>query len=395
MIPHLARTTLTEELTPWQEISERRRPDLRELVDKKILPLVDESERTQIFPKQIYKWLGEGGFLSIGASREQGGEGGGRTSEVMVVEELTRAGAGIVMSVVPFFIVRIAIWEFGTPEAIHEVGEPMIRGDRIVGICMSEPDAGSDVSSIRTRAVPDGKGGWKISGSKMFITNGTIATDLLVVARTGEKRGSDNIGLFLMDTNQPGYTARKLDKEASRASDTTAVFMEDCYVPAHRVVGSPTAGFRNAMRVLNGERILSVARAVALARTSWEDTVQWARSHDVNGHPALAYQAWQGPLAAATAELWFMRLALEDCCRRWDSGDAAVEEASMLKTAATLLSVRITSKMQELMGEEAYSLNSRVGRNARDARLGTVAAGSEQIMHRILARLNDWPEAIE
>jgi alkylation response protein AidB-like acyl-CoA dehydrogenase len=395
-LPHLQRTTLGAQAThtPWQEVAEARRAELRALVDSKIRPLVEESERTQVFPVQIYRWLGEAGFLSIGAPVEQGGEGGGRTAEVMVVEELTRASAGITMSVVPFFIVRIAIWEFGTPEAIAEVGLPMIRGERIVSICMSEPDAGSDVSSISTRAVPDGDG-WRISGSKMFITNGSIATDLLVVARTGDQHGSDNIGLFLLEAGQPGYTAHKLDKDASRASDTTALFFDNVFVPAHRVVGNPVSGFRNAMRVLNGERILSAARAIALARISWEDAVAWAGQHKDGEHTSLSYQNTQGPLAAATADLWLLRLALEDTCRRWDLGETAVEEASMLKTISSILSVRLTGEMQDLVGEQAQRSTSRIARNARDARLGTVAAGSEQIMHRILARLNNWPAAVQ
>lgn len=378
--------------TPWAEVAERRRPQLRELVESRIAPLVSAAETEQRFPAEIYRWLGEGGFLSIGAPPDQGGEGGGRTSEVMVVEELTRACAGITMSVVPFFIVRIAIWEFGSQRAIDEVGRRMIRGDRIVGICMSEPDAGSDVSAIRTRAVPDGEG-WLVSGHKMFITNATMATDLLVVARTGDEGGSGGIGLFLLDTDQPGYTARKLDKEASRASDTTELWLEDCYVPAHRLVGAPGKGFRQAMRVLNGERILSAARAIQLAQNAWEDAVAWAGEHRVGTGRALDLQAYQGPLAAATADLWQLRLALAQTCRLWDEGATAIEEISMLKTASSLRSVQITRQLQSLVGIDAHRVDRRLARNARDARLGTVAAGSEQMMHRILARQHGWPLA--
>lgn len=376
----------------WEEVAERRRPELRELVETKIVPLVADAERDQRFPTEVYGWLGQGGFLSIGAQEEHGGDGGGRTAECMVVEELTRAGAGIAMSVVPFFIVRIAIWEFGSPSVVAEVGEPMIRGERVVGICMSEPDAGSDVASIRTRAVPDGDG-WRLDGSKMFITNGTIATDLLVVARTGGSRG--DMGLFLLETDQPGYSATKLDKEASRASDTTVLTFDDCRVPAHRVLGSPTEGFRKAMRVLNGERILSVARAVQLARSAWEDAVEWAAQEPYRGRRALEFQAFQGPLAAASAQLWVLGLAMAQACRLWDEGESAVSQISMLKTFGTLQSVEITRGMQELVGWAGQAQDSRIARNARDARLGTVAAGSEQIMHRILARQFGWPPALE
>ena len=384
--------------TAWQEIAERRRPELRKLVDDQVRPLVVASERTQEFPAEVLRILGKNGFLSIGAPVEQGGGGGGRTAEAMVVEELTRASAGLTMSVVPIFIVRIAIFEFGGPRLIEELGSKVIAGERIVGICMSEPDAGSDVASITTKAVRvKGEGGsgdgWRITGRKMFITNGTIAHDLMVVARIDDAELGQGIGLFLTETDQPGFGATKLDKDASRGSDTTELSLDGCFVPDHRVLGSPSRGFRSAMRVLNGERILSAARAIQLAEDSWSDAVAWARASDYESGRALDYQAYQGPLAAARAELWAARLALREVCRLWDTGDAAVEEASMLKDLSTHVSLRVTREMQLLMGRDGLIQGSRVARNARDARLGPVTAGSEQIMHRLVARAQKWPAA--
>ena len=378
-------------ISPWARIAESRRARLREIVEENIVPLVDEAERTQEFPTEVFRLLGQEGYLSIGAPVEQGGEGGGRSAEIMVVQELTRAGAGITMSVVPYFIVRIAVFEFGSHEIIDTVGQAMIKGERVVGICMSEPDAGSDVASIRTRAVRT-DGGWLINGSKMFITNGTIATDLLVVARA-EQDDVEGIGLFLLETDQPGYTARKLDKEASLASDTTEILFENCFVPDHRVIGSPTEGFRNAMRVLNGERILSAARAIQLAHDSWNDAVAWAARTEVEGGKALDLQGFQGPLAAAKGQLWLLDLALERTAWLWDSGDPAVAEASMLKTLSTKISVEITRLAQRMTGIHGIISENRIARNARDTRLGTVTAGTEQIMHRILARQSGWPKA--
>jgi len=378
--------------TPWERIAEDRRPELRALVDEHIRPLVDESERTQQFPIEIFRHLGERGFLSIGAPVSQGGGGGGRTAEVMVVEELSRASAGVTMSVVPMYIVRIAIFEFGSDAVIDEVGRSIIAGERIVGICMSEPDAGSDVAAITTRAIRV-EGGWSITGSKMFITNGTIAQDLMVVAKVDDPDLGTGIGLFLTETDQTGYHALKLDKDASRGSDTTELRFENCFVPDHRVLGSPTNGFRGAMRVLNGERILSAARAIQLAEDAWSDAVAWAAVNGHMGEPALAQQAYQGPLAAAHAELWAARLALREVCRLWDEGDPAIEEASMLKDFATHTSLRITRETQRLMGLDGLRAGTRVARNARDARLGPVTAGSEQIMHRLVARAQGWPAA--
>ena len=376
--------------TPWRTIAESRRRKLRALIRDRIAGLVPAAEQSQEFPPEVCSILGEAGFLSIGAPVNQGGEGGGRTSEVMVVEELARASSGLTMSVVPQYIVRIAVFEFGSQEVIEQVGIPMVAGKRIVGICMSEPDAGSDVAALRTRAVPDGDG-WRITGNKMFITNGTIASDLLVAARTGD--GPGEIALFLMSTDQVGYAARKLDKEAARASDTTALFLENCYVPAGRVIGSIDGGFRQSMRVLNGERVLSAARAIQLAQSSWEDAVAWAASHTYRGTLALSLQAFQGPLAAASAELWSLRVALAHVCRLWDEGAQAVPEISMLKTLLTQASVRITREMQVLVGSDALTPTGRLSRNAIDARLGTVTAGTEQIMHRILSRQFGWPAA--
>lgn len=369
-----------------------RRAELRELVEGHIAPLVDKAEESETFPAQILPLLGGAGFLSIGA------DGGGRTAESMVVEELTRAAGGVAMSVMPFFIVRVGLWEFGTERVIDEVGRPMLRGERIVGISITEPDAGSDAASLRTTATPDGDG-YRLTGSKIFTTNGTIATDLLVAARVAGHDGFDAIGLFLVETDQPGFAATKLRKESCRSSDTAAVHLDGCRVPAHRVVGAGRAGgaggFRRAMHVLNGERIISISRALALGESSWEDAVGYASSREQFGVPVAAFQQVQAPLAEAATDLWLIRTALERVCRLWDDGQDARTEIAMLKAFSAQRSLAITRTCQHVMGARGLDRLSRVARNARDARLGPVGAGSVQVMHRILARQLGMPAAVE
>ena len=377
--------------------AEDRRAELRALIEERILPLVDDAEEHERFPLEVPKLLGAAGFLAIGAPVEEGGSGGGRTAESMVVEELTRAAAGITMSIMPFFIVRVALWEFGTTRAREEVGLPMLRGERIVGISITEPDAGSDAGSLTTTATPDGDG-FRLTGSKIFTTNGTIATDLLVAARVAGPSAVDGfsgIGLFLLDTDQPGFQAHKLRKESCRSSDTAAVHLDGCHVPAHRVVGDAVGGFQRAMHVLNGERIISISRALVLGESSWEDAVAHVNVREQFGTPVGAFQQVQAPLAKAATDLWLIRTALREVCRLWDAGEDAAAQIAMLKAFSAERSLAITRDCQHVMGARGLHRLSRVARNARDARLGPVGAGSVQVMRRILARHIGLPKAVE
>ena len=189
--------------TPHAATARKFRPHVRQLVNEEVIPLVHKAEETQVFPVSVWRRLGEEGLLGLGLAKEHGGLGGGRTSEVMVVEELSRAAAGIAMSIMPAYIVRVALWTFGAGKLIEEVGESLIRGERIVGIAITEPNAGSDVSSIQTR-VERTDGGYLLNGSKIFITNGNLADDLLVVARTGGNTRHPRDGPVLC-FHEPGW----------------------------------------------------------------------------------------------------------------------------------------------------------------------------------------------
>ncbi|MQA24125.1 MAG: hypothetical protein GEU94_01350 [Micromonosporaceae bacterium] len=376
------------------DYAEKRRTELRGMVEERIAPLVPEAEEHESFPLDVPKMLGEAGFLSVGAPVHDGGAGAGRTAESMVVEELTRASAGIAMSIMPYFIVRVGLSEFGTIQARDEVGEPMLRGERIVGISITEPDAGSDAGSLSTTATPDGTG-FRLSGNKIFTTNGTIATDLLVAARVAGHTGIGGIGLFLVETDQPGYEASKLRKESCRSSDTAAVHFDGCYVPGHRVVGDAVGGFKSAMHVLNGERVISISRALALGESSWEDAVDHVQGRRQFGATIASFQQVQAPLAQAAAQLWLIRTALREVCRGWDAGEDMVAQIAMLKSFSAECAVDITRTCQHVMGARGLHRLSRVARNARDARLGPVGAGSVQVMHRILAKRFGFPVAVE
>ena len=382
--------------TSYTATARKFRPHVRQLVNEEVIPLVHEAEETQVFPVSVWRRLGEEGLLGLGLAKEHGGLGGGRTSEVMVVEELSRAAAGIAMSIMPAYIVRVALWTFGAGELIEEVGESLIRGERIVGIAITEPNAGSDVSSIQTR-VERTDGGYLLNGSKIFITNGNLADDLLVVARTGEARGIRDMGLFFVSVKQDGYRSRKLDKECARSSDTAEVWFSDCFVPGHRVVGEPTGGFKNAMHVLNAERLLSIARSLVLAEESTRIATEFCSAGgNTISSPGLAgieFQRTQADIINWTTKAWLIRLALEEVCRRWDLGEDCVREISMLKAYATEEAARITLAAQQLAGAAGLADHEDLARNGRDARLATVGAGSIQVQNRIVGRMLGFPRA--
>lgn len=371
------------------------RARLRAYVADQVIAAAVDAEREQRFFEGLVPWLGAEGFLAIGAGKADGGSGAGRAGEVMVIQELSRAGGWASMGVVPMFIVRTALWEFGDERLLDEVGRPMIRGERVVGIALSEPGAGSDVSSIRTRAVA-GPDGYRLTGEKMFITNGSTADDLLVVAQSRQdSRTNSTFGMFLVETTQAGFQARPLNKECSRGSDTAQVNLDSCLVPHHRVVGNAVGGFKQAMHVLNGERILSCARALEFARLALELVLDGAQDRFDNGMPVLAQQFLQGPLADLASRLWMSRVALRDAVEAWDEGQDVALQTAMLKAVVPSLAVSATRLAQQALGPTGLERDGLVARYARDARLGPVGAGSDQVQHRIIARMLGLPEALE
>ncbi|HWI52362.1 MAG TPA: acyl-CoA dehydrogenase family protein, partial [Symbiobacteriaceae bacterium] len=244
----------------FSETHETLRAEIRRFVEKELAPHADEWEEAEYFPDSVFWEMGRLGYLGLRYPEEHGGSGLDYYSALVLAEEMSRAGnGGIGMAIaVHTEMATPPILKFGTPEQKQRFLVPAIQGKKIAALAITEPGAGSDVSGIRTRAVPDG-GDWVINGSKIYITNGLRADFYLVVARTGDDQWG-GLTLFLVEKGTPGFTVgRKLKKLGMHSSDTAELFFENVRVPDANRVGEVGQGFYNIMWELQGERLIGAA----------------------------------------------------------------------------------------------------------------------------------------
>src|SRR5213083_1148107 len=261
----------------FTEEHDQLRDSISRFVAKELAPHAEEWEETT-FPDSIFPRMGELGFLGLDKPEEYGGQGGDYYSSLVLAEEITNANSGgLAMGVaVHTDMAMPPILAFGTEEQKQEWVVPAIKGEKILCLGITEPDAGSDVAGIKTRAVRDGDE-WVINGSKTYITNGHRADFIVLVTKTDPDAGYDGFTLFLVDMDTPGVIReKKLQKLGMHASDTALLAFQDVRVPADAVLGEVGKGFYHIMWELQGERLIGAAGCVAGAQRSFDKTIQYA-----------------------------------------------------------------------------------------------------------------------
>ena len=279
---------------------------VRRFVDAEVRPHVDEWEQAGFFPDELFRRCGELGFLGLHYPVAWGGSGGDLAAGLVFVEELARCGAGAIpMAIsVQTDMATPALAEFGTDDQRERWLRPAIAGTKIGAIAITEPDAGSDVAAITTRAVRDGDV-WRVNGRKMFITNGVRANFLTLVAKTDAAAGHHGVSLFVVDTSLPGVSvSRRLDKLGMHASDTAEIALDDVAVPAADLIGlEPGHGFAQLMWQLQYERLAGAAACVGHAAQTLDETIAYARERHTFGRPIAQHQVIAHKLADAATEL--------------------------------------------------------------------------------------------
>ena len=268
---------------------------------------------------------------------------------------------------------------------------PALAGERIAAIAITEPDAGSDVAAIRTRAtrVSDGDGhgdGWRVRGSKMFITNGARADFLTLVAQTDS--GHRGISLFAVDTSLPGvHVSRTLEKLGMHASDTAEIALDDVVVPTGALIGmEPGQGFAQLMQQLQHERLAGAAASVGHASEVLGRTIAYAQERTTFGRPLVAHQAIAHKLADAATELEAARQLLYGTTWRVQQGEYPVAEISMAKKYAAQVQQRVVDACLQVWGGAGYLEETGIARAYRDARLNRIGGGADEIMNDVIAK---------
>ncbi len=365
------------------------RASVRRYVAAELRPYVDEWEAAGFFPDSVFRRCGELGFLGLHYPARWGGSDGDLAAGIVFVEELARCGAAaIAMAVsVQSDMATPALGEYGTDDQRERWLRPAIAGTKIGAIAITEPDAGSDVAAITTRAQRDGDS-WRISGRKMFITNGVRADFLTLVAQTEPGSGHRGISLFVVDTSLPGVSvSRKLDKLGMRSSDTAEIALDDVMVPHADLIGlEPGHGFAQLMWQLQYERLSGAAACVGHATQVLEDTIAYAKQRRTFGRPIAEHQVIAHKLADAATELEAARSLLYDTAWRVMHDEYPVAEISMAKKFCAQVQNRLVDTCVQIFGGAGYLEESPVARAFRDARLQRIGAGTDEIMNEVIAK---------
>jgi acyl-CoA dehydrogenase len=360
---------------PFTAEHERLRLDIRGFVQERLRPHADEWEEAHWFPNEAFRWLADAGYLGLTFPPEYGG-GGDTVAAAVFVEEMARCGSGGVAAGLGAHtgIALPPIAAFGTEEQKQRYLVPGLRAELVAALAITEPGAGSDVAGIRTHARRV-DGGFLVNGAKTFITGGVRADILVTAVKTTQDGGHRGLS-FLIVEKSPGVSARPLRKLGWHASDTAEIGFDDAYVPAENLLGAEHQGFYLIMANFQWERLLMALGAVGAMQACFEQTVAY-----VGGHPHG--QATRHALAQVAVSIEAGRCVTYAALRRHVAGAEAVREVTMAKLATQRAAVDAIGVCADIHGLDAPP---ELERALRDARLGPIGGGTDEIMKEILGR---------
>ena len=365
------------------------RRTVRRFVETEINPHVEEWEAARLWPAHsVLKKMGDMGLLGLSYPEEYGGGGVDYWYNTVLLEEVGRADcAAVPMGIaVHTDMATPALAEFGSEELKRRFLVPAIAGDMVSAIAVSEPDAGSDVAAIRTRALTDGDD-YVINGAKMWITNGTQADFITLLARTGEERGFRGMSLIVVPTDTPGFSvSRKLEKLGNHASDTAILSFEDVRVPQANRIGEEGMGFILQMKQFQKERLAGSLMSTAGMEKIIRLTIDYTRGRHAFGRPLIDNQVIHFRLCELLTEVEALRQLNYHCVRLLIAGEDLTKEVSMAKLKAGRLAREVADACLQFHGGMGYVEEYPMARYFRDARLLSIGGGADEIMLGIIAK---------
>ena len=371
------------QLTPEQrEIQTLARDFTREQIE----PHAAEWDREHRFPRDLFMQLSELGLLGACIPEEYGGAGADFLSYILVLEELSRADAGVGVTVaVHTSAVTLPILTFGTDEQKSRFVPPLARGDVLGAFALTEPEVGSDAGSLRTRADPNGDG-WTITGAKQWITNGSYAGTFLLFARTDQETlGARGISAFILDAEHVRVT-REEEKLGLNSSVTSDIVVEGAQVGRDRMLHDENKGFTVAMATLDGGRIGIAAQALGIAQAAYDVSRSYALERHAFGQRIAEFQAIQWKLADMSTEIDAARLLVYRAAWRKQHGLSHTEEGAKAKLYASEMARRQTGEAIQILGGYGYTKEFPVERYYRDAKITEIYEGTSEIQRLVIAR---------
>ena len=368
------------------------RQTVRRFVESEINPHVEEWENGRIFPAhELFKKAGDLGMFGITYEEKYGGMALDYWYQTVMLEEVGRAEcAGVPMAIaVQSDMATPALAEFGTPEQKEKFLAPAISGEAVFSIAVSEPDAGSDVAAIRTRAISDGDD-YIINGSKMWITSGTQSDYLTLLARTSDERGFKGMSLIIVPTDTPGFSvSKKLEKLGNHSSDTAILTFEDMRIPKANLIGAEGMGFMLQMQQFQKERLAAVLMSLSGMERVIRMTIDYCRERKTFGRPLIDNQWIHFRISELLTEVEALRYLAYHCTRKLVAKQDMTKEVSMAKLKAGRLAREVSDTCLQFHGGMGYVEEYPMARYFRDARLVSIGGGADEIMLGIIAKYED------
>jgi citronellyl-CoA dehydrogenase len=376
------------ELPSTEELEILRR-SVAEFVDREIRPHTRQWERDGEVPRALFEKLADLGYLGVRLAPEYGGGGQDFRFTTVLLQELMRCGSiGVPVAIMAHAEFATMLIQRGGSEALKQHYVRAACEGRMIGaLGVSEPDAGSDVAALRTTAVRDGDD-YIINGSKLYITNGTIADYITTAVRTGEA-GHRGISVIVVPGDSPGLVRKRLQKIGTHASDTGELFFQDCRVPAANLVGEENDGFRLVMSGFEGERLVLSVIACSQARLMFEEARKWGHDRRAFGQSLMGFQVWQHRLADVLTRLEAAETLTYRAIDCYVNGEEANSLISMAKLFSTEMAVDTARECAQIQGGLSHMEDCLIGRLYRDSLALTIGAGTSEMMRGIIARTND------
>jgi len=362
------------------------REQARRFSREAIAPHAHAWEEAGAFPRELYLDAARAGVLAPTFPESLGGGGGDVFHGIVAAEELLRAGStGTVVGLGSLQIALPPILTLGTAEQIARIVPPVLAGEHIAALAITEPDTGSDVAGIRTRAVRDGDH-YVLDGAKTYITSGVRADVVLTLARTSDDP-HQGLSFFAVRTDLPGFSvSRALDKTGWWASDTAELAFEGCRVPVADRIGPEGAGFVALMQDFAAERVMLAVQGYALAQAALEESLSWARQRQAFGRPIARFQVIKHKLARMATQVASAKALTYAVADRLRRGDADMAAIAMAKNHAAEVAREVCWEAVQIHGGMGYMREAKVERWARDARLLPIGGGTSEVMNELIAR---------
>jgi acyl-CoA dehydrogenase len=367
------------------------RAQARRFAREHIAPHAHEWDEAGEFPRELYRAMADAGLMGIAYPEEIGGGGGDISHALAMTEELIQHGknVGVVSGLGTHAIALPPIIAFGSDEQKRRFVPPVVRGEKIAALAITEPGAGSDVAAIATRAVRDGDH-YVISGAKTFITSGCRADFVTTAVRTGGA-GHGGISLIVVERGTPGFSvSKKLKKTGWWASDTAELTFEECRVPAANLIGEENSGFLPIMKNFVSERLALAANCVGIAALALAETANYARERQAFGRPIGGFQVTRHKLAEMHTRLYAARALMHDVMQRFLRGEATPSQAAMCKNTATDMCSFVCDQAVQIHGGYGFMRETVVERLYRDARLYPIGGGTREIMNEIISKMEGY-----